>query len=81
MQTAWLDVGYIFCLLVLLPLCLYKRRRAKAPYPPGPKPVPIIENALDIPATHQWLRFAEWMKEHGKTFTVFNTPGLRSQLG
>ncbi|KAK7453425.1 hypothetical protein VKT23_011692 [Stygiomarasmius scandens] len=77
MQTAWLDVGYIFCLLVLLPLCLYKRRRTRAPYPPGPKPLPIIENALDIPATHQWLRFAEWMKEHGSDVVSVSAFGKR----
>lgn len=33
--------------------------------PPGPRGVPILGNALSIPADHPWLRFSAWASEHG----------------
>lgn len=42
-----------------------RRRRHGLPYPPGPKPKPVIGNALDIPTTYQWLKAAEWKKDYG----------------
>ncbi len=35
------------------------------PLPPGPKPKPILGNALDIPLSKQWLTFQRWAAEYG----------------
>lgn len=36
------------------------------PLPPGPKPLPILGNALDVPLSKQWLVFQRWAEEYGK---------------
>ncbi|KAJ2926963.1 hypothetical protein H1R20_g10156, partial [Candolleomyces eurysporus] len=47
-------------------LSLYLKKRAKhAPYPPGPKGYPIINNLLQIPTYHPWLAYAEMAKQYG----------------
>ncbi|KDQ22430.1 hypothetical protein PLEOSDRAFT_1019918, partial [Pleurotus ostreatus PC15] len=33
---------------------------------PGPRGVPILGNALQIPKEKQWLKFAEWCKRYGQ---------------
>ncbi|KAJ7512087.1 cytochrome P450 [Mycena galericulata] len=35
------------------------------PYPPGPKPKPIIGNMLDIPQSFPWLTYSDWAKQYG----------------
>ncbi|OCH93084.1 CyP450 monooxygenase [Obba rivulosa] len=35
------------------------------PLPPGPKGLPIIGSALDIPATHAWRAYTQWAKQYG----------------
>ncbi|KAJ3983549.1 cytochrome P450 [Lentinula detonsa] len=30
------------------------------PLPPGPRKLPLLGNSLDMPSTHQWLKFSEW---------------------
>ncbi|RXW19792.1 hypothetical protein EST38_g6053 [Candolleomyces aberdarensis] len=47
-------------------LSLYLKKRAKhAPYPPGPKGYPIINNLLQIPKYHPWLAYADMAKQYG----------------
>ena len=37
----------------------------RLPYPPGPKPLPFIGNAFEMPTSYHWLGFTEWAKEYG----------------
>ncbi|KAF8258563.1 cytochrome P450 [Lactarius quietus] len=37
------------------------------PYPPGPRPLPLIGNILDIPKDFIWLPYAEFSKKYGTT--------------
>ncbi|KAF7350440.1 O-methylsterigmatocystin oxidoreductase [Mycena venus] len=51
---------------VLLKTILDRRNFTRGlPYPPGPKPKPIIGNALDIPPTLPWLTYSDWAKHYG----------------
>lgn len=33
--------------------------------PPGPKPLPVIGNALDIPLKREWETLSRWAEEYG----------------
>ncbi|KAG2039206.1 cytochrome P450 [Suillus americanus] len=63
--------------VTLLYLCLagigvYLMKQARvfvnknyAPYPPGPRGLPLVGNIRDIPHVKPWLTFAEWGKKYG----------------
>lgn len=62
---------------ILLLLWLTFRGKAQAlPYPPGPKGLPIIGNALDIDPKAPQLTYAEW----GKTYGSFSLSCVDSSL-
>ncbi|RPD57314.1 cytochrome P450 [Lentinus tigrinus ALCF2SS1-7] len=54
-------------LLVLVSAAVqyWSRSRARSKLPPGPTPLPIIGNILDIPRNNPWQTFAEWGKIYG----------------
>ncbi|KAJ8516459.1 hypothetical protein ONZ45_g6240 [Pleurotus djamor] len=35
------------------------------PFPPGPKPLPILGNALDIPLSRPWDAYSQWGAQYG----------------
>jgi len=37
------------------------------PYPPGPKPLPIIGNFRDVPASAHWETYLRWAQKYGTT--------------
>ena len=39
------------------------------PLPPGPKPLPLIGNALDMPKDYPWKTFQKWCKQYGTSHT------------
>lgn len=48
-----------------------KSKRPSLPLPPGPKKLPFLGNLFDFPASHEWLKYAEWSKQFS---TVSLTP-------
>lgn len=50
-------------LIVALGIRLSRRKRL--PYPPGPRGMPVLGNALQIPQTHGWVQFSRWAEEYG----------------
>ena len=46
------------------------------PLPPGPRKLPLLANLLDLPTTHQWLKFIEWGKEFSM-FLVIHLPSSK----
>ena len=54
----------------------YQRRRG-LPYPPGPRPLPLIGNLLDIPKEFSWLSYTQLSKTHGMIY--FAVMGLLTE--
>ncbi|KAG6846261.1 hypothetical protein H0H93_014995, partial [Arthromyces matolae] len=41
-----------------------------APLPPGPTGLPVVGNVADMPATKEWVTFAEWGRKWGGIVSV-----------
>jgi len=63
----WLDVVAAVVGILLVKKIFTKR---SGPLPPGPSKLPILENLLDMPTSHEWITFAEWGKKWGPMTTV-----------
>ena len=65
-----LDVIAVSCAALLCLQSLVRRRKGRAakahPYPPGPKPLPLIGNILDMPTSDEWEKAVEWGQQYGE---------------
>ncbi|KAI0829316.1 cytochrome P450 [Trametes gibbosa] len=51
--------------LTLLVTLVQVRKKKYGPLPPGPRPLPIVGNVLDLTARELWLRATQWAKSYG----------------
>jgi hypothetical protein len=47
------------------------RRHGGLPYPPGPRPLPILGNLLDVPKVFSWLAYTRLSKTYGAGTSLF----------
>lgn len=66
-----LDLAVI--LLGIYLIRVISARNKRGPFPPGPKPLPIIGNVLDMPKSHEWFKFSEWAAQYGESTTCIAT--------
>ncbi len=64
LSTSWAALAVTAVFAWIVKTCFSQVRR-KARLPPGPKPIPIIGNVLDMPRRHFGREFAELSKKHG----------------
>ncbi|EAU84014.2 cytochrome P450 [Coprinopsis cinerea okayama7 len=55
----------LYCLIRLL-----ASRRPPAPFPPGPRRLPLLGNILDMPSSQEWLTFTEWGQKWGDITSI-----------
>jgi hypothetical protein len=59
----------VFSVIVFLAVRIYQRR-GRLPYPPGPRPLPLVGNLFDIPKEFSWLSYVQLSKKHGMVYFV-----------
>ena len=52
-------------IVVFLAIRDYQKRQG-LPYPPGPRPLPLIGNLFDVPKEFSWLTYARLSEKYGK---------------
>ena len=58
---------FVTSIAAFFAICDYQRRRG-FPYPPGPRPLPLIGNLLDVPKESSWLAYTQLSKKHGMIY-------------
>jgi hypothetical protein len=57
--------------LVSIPTYIFLRtlfgQQSRSSNPPGPKPLPLIGNLLDMPRTQEWKTFLRWKEQYGQS--------------
>ncbi|KAI0257947.1 cytochrome P450 [Gloeopeniophorella convolvens] len=68
-----LDLLALIFFAYAVQVLLDRRRRGGLPYPPGPRPLPILGNVLDIPKESSWFKYTEMGRKYGEimSFQVF----------
>lgn len=74
MMTIWatltpFEILQYLVLAVVAYRCIKLFRRKPAPFPPGPRGLPILENILDMPTYKEWETFSEWAGRYGQYYS------------
>jgi hypothetical protein len=72
--TFLVDFLALLCFLASIRAIYDYRRRAGLPYPPGPRPLPIVGNFFNIPKDFTWLAYTELSKTYGTLSNFLDVP-------
>ncbi|KAF8510098.1 cytochrome P450 [Gautieria morchelliformis] len=65
-----LDFAIASCALLLCHLYYTRKQNTRPPFPPGPKPLPIIGNMKDLQNSKIWETYNHWAEEYGDVVHV-----------
>ncbi|KAI0289467.1 cytochrome P450 [Russula brevipes] len=68
--TSIADLLAVLLLLATIRAIRDHRKRKGLPYPPGPRPLPIIGNLFDIPKEFSWLTYTQFSKTYGSILSL-----------
>jgi hypothetical protein len=57
----------VFSVAAFWGIRIYKKR-GRLPYPPGPRPLPLVGNLFDIPKEFSWLSYTQLSKKYGMVY-------------
>jgi len=63
--TLLVDLFAVLLFLASIEVIHDYQKHGGLPYPPGPRPKPIVGNLLDIPKDFSWLAYAQFSKTYG----------------
>ena len=66
--TSSLDILLLVFLAAAFLAVRTYQRTGRLPYPPGPRPLPLVGNLFDIPKEFSWLSYAQLSKKHGMVY-------------
>ncbi|KAH7884764.1 hypothetical protein F5I97DRAFT_1929598 [Phlebopus sp. FC_14] len=70
-STVLIICAFVAIALLLSGSSLWKSRNTTGlPYPPGPKPLPLLGNILQIDMTQPWLSYTKWARRYGDILYV-----------
>jgi hypothetical protein len=72
--TFLIDILAVVSFLALIQAIHDYRRRSGLSYPPGPQPLPIVGNLLDIPRNFSWLAYTQYSKTYGISVSFPEVP-------
>ena len=64
----------LLALAVLWVAVTWLSRFRRLPLPPGPKPLPVIGNILDMPTSKPWDKYREWCNLYSKLLVLLRVP-------
>jgi hypothetical protein len=73
-------VAFLFFCLAISAIRAYQRRKG-VPYPPGPQPLPVIGNLLQIPKESSWLVYTELARKYGMSYSPMSVLPTTSSVG
>ncbi|KAF7294033.1 CyP450 monooxygenase [Mycena kentingensis (nom. inval.)] len=58
-------IGLLATLYIKKAVAAWRANPRHLPYPPGPRSLPLVGNALSIPQSDTWLTYQEWGRQYG----------------